>query len=261
MIWSRRRESFRHPKIYTTTPANKEFHISSRFIWLVIFLILSITLIWFLFYSNYFKVKTITIEGSLNPDVTGEIESLKGKNIFNLVLGNTEKDLAEKQSSIESIQIRRGIPDTLKVKVFVRNPVISWQTKGKTYFVDKNGIVFEQTSNEMTDEDLQKIPKVTDSRDLEVTPGTETLSPEFIDFVKTIADKFNEKTAANITEMKIGETTFQLEVRTDQGWYALFDTTRRPDVQLDVLKKMLDEHRDDIKEYVDLRVPGKAYLK
>lgn len=261
MIWNRRRESFRHPKIYTTTPENKEFHISARSVWLIIGVIFTIALLWFLFYSDYFKVKTITIEGSLNPDVTDEIEDLKGKNIFNLVLGNTEKDLAEKQSSIESIQIRRGIPDTLKVKVFVRNPVISWQTKGKTYFVDKNGIVFEQTSSEMTDEDLQKIPKVIDTRDLEVTSGTETLSPDFINFTKIIADKFNEKTAANITEMKIGETTFQLEVHADQGWYVLFDTTRKPETQLDVLAKMLNEHREDIHEYVDLRVEGRAYLK
>ncbi|MCL5795469.1 MAG: cell division protein FtsQ/DivIB [Patescibacteria group bacterium] len=197
----------------------------------------------------------------MNPDVASEIEKLRGKNIFTVVLSNTEVDLAKKQNSIESISIRRGVPDTLKIKVFVRNPLIGWKSQDKIYLIDKNGVVFERGEGIINDEEFAKLPVVNDTQNAKVSAGSQQVSPDLVNFVKYLADNFNAKTSANITELKIGETTLQLEARTDQGWFVLLDTLRSPEVQLNALKKLLSDNRDDIHEYVDLRVEGKAYLK
>lgn len=262
MAWfPQKRESFRQPKIYSTTPKDKGIYFSNRAILIIISVIVILILFWFLFYSSYFKISSITVEGSLNPDVAAEIEALKGKNILSLVLGNTEAKLVQKQTSIETIQIRRGIPDTLKIKVFVRNPIIAWKSQDKVYLIDANGIVFEQGQGDVVDNNAQKIPTVIDSQNLALTPGGQIVSVDFVNFVKKLSDKFSAKIQANITEIKVGETTYQVEVGTDQGWRVLLDTTRNADTQLDALKKILDQYRDQIHEYVDLRVEGRAYYK
>lgn len=262
MDYTQNRNDFKKRRIYSTTPSNQEgFYLSPKVIWLIIILMAIVGLLWFLFNSNYFKIRNINIEGSLNPDVAAEIESLRGKNIFTLVLGNTEEKLTKKQSSIASIEIHRGIPDTLKIKINVREPLISWKTGDKVYLIDKNGIVFQQSEITDNPDKMQKIPQVADSQNININAGGKILTGQFIDFTKTIWQKFHQVTDVNNTEMKIGETTFQLEIETDQGWHALFDTTRNPETELNALKKVLGEHRDQIHEYVDLRVEGRAYLK
>lgn len=255
--------SFRNPKIYTTTTRTSDqgFYISPTMV-MVFFIIAAIgVLVWFLFASSYFKVKNIIVEGSVNPDVQQEIENLKGQNILILTLGNTDQRLAEKQSSIKEIKIYRGIPDTLKIKVTVRQPVLVWKSQEKVYLISDEGVAFEQGEGTVVNEEGQQIPTINDSRNLEVVPGNQLVIDDFVGFVSDLISSFQPKIEANITELKIGETTFQIEAQTDKGYYVLFDTTRKAESQLIALKKILDNYSNDIHEYVDLRVEGRAYYK
>lgn len=264
MSWfnKKRTNYYRNPKIYTTTSSNDEgLYLSKKNIKYIGILLLVGIFLWWVLGSDYFKVKEIIIKGSLNSEVKAEIESFKGKNILTFVLGNTEKQLAQKQSSIKEINILRGIPDTLKIDVTVRKPIFSWKSQDKIYLVDENGIAFLEGEGVPISEEGTKLSLVVDTNNMSVEPGKRIVIPEFVDFVGDLVKYAPEKSSLNIGEMRVSETTFNLEADTDLGFRIRLDTTRNVITQLEVLKKIVDQYRDQIEEYVDLRVEGRVYYK
>lgn len=264
MSWikNRRINYYRNPKIYISASSNSEgVYLSRKSLGMILLIILILFFLWWILFSNFFKVKDIIIEGSLNPEVQSEIESFRNKNILTFVLGNTEKKLAEKQSSIKEINILRGIPDTLKINVTVRTPIISWKAGNKTYLVDEEGIAFEMGEGQVVNEEGKKIPLVIDSNNMSINPASKIVTSNFVTFISNLVRLAPEKAGININEIRIGETTFNIEADTDKGYRLRMDTARSAEVQLDVLKKIIDQYQDQIHEYVDLRVEGRVYYK
>ena len=104
-------------------------------------------------------------------------------------------------------------------------------------------------------------PLISDSKNLPVSLGASIVSPNFIAFVTNINDKFFETTNIKPTYFEIPQTTFDLYLYTEAGFYVKFNTMRSSSKQLENLKKVLVEKRDGVKEYVDLRIDGWAYYK
>lgn len=264
MSWVKRKNnySYRHPKVYRFSADDGEkIQISRKTFLMILGLATLLFIIWFLFGSNYFKVKEITTSGSLNPEVQSEIDSFKGKNIFTFVLGNTEEELKQKQSSINKISILRGIPDMLRINVEVRQPIIAWKSQDKTYYIDKNGIIFEFNGESADYWQNQKLPTVFDQKNLNFAVGKQIVSPDFVQFTVDVNKLIGEKTSKKFQEARINETTYQLEVLLDNNIRVLFDTLRKAEVQVNVLAKIFDQYQNDIHEYVDLRVEGRVYYK
>jgi hypothetical protein len=256
-----RHQYFRQPKIYAATPGEKKALFSrSIFIYSSIFILL-LVLAWFVWFSSYFKIKTIIISGSLNPEVAKEIDKFKGKNILFFQIGKIEKQLASGQTSISSLEIYKGLPNELKIKVNVREPKIIWQTKDRSYFIDGNGVVFELNNSTISDEEKLELPIIIDNKNVGVNLGTPIVTPDFVQYTLDLDKNFEGKIGTKIKEFRVNETTLQIEVVTEAGWRVLLDTSRDFNSQLTVLKKIFDQYGGDIKEYVDLRVEGRAYYK
>ncbi len=62
-----------------------------------------------------------------------------------------------------------------------------------------------------------------------------------------------------VTGFRIPESTFEVQAVTDQGYYALFDTTRSVSFQVDALKRAVGQAKPA--QYADLRVPGRVYVR
>lgn len=257
----RRSNFYKNPKIYTVTSKNdQEIKISPKFIKIGIILIIVILLGWFLFFSNYFKIKTIEISGTLNPEVKNSIDGFYGKNILTFRPGKIETDLAERQSSIQGLEIRRGLPNILKVQVNVRTPIIGWKTQDKIYYIDQDGIIFELTDTSSV-KNIETISIVEDTKNIPIVQGTPIVTEEFVDFIKDFISRLDEEQKIKLKSIKIVETTFQIESETDQGFRIILSTTGSLDNQMKALQKVLETKRQDIKEYVDLRIEGRVYYK
>jgi len=254
----RRQFDFRNPKIYRTTKKETNVSFNPKYIWLFLILILIGLAVWWFFYSQTFLIKNIEITGTVNDSIKAEIDKFYNKNIFLFVIGQSDMELAKKQTSIERLNIIKGIPDTLKIEVLVRKPDIRWKTKDKIYFIDENGIIFNlETQNE----DDNKLPCVVDGRNLEIKLGSKAVTSDFVDFIKKLAEKLPEESKKEIAEMRIEETTLHLTVKFKDSYQIFFDTLGSFDDQLYLLKKTIEKHNGEIKEYIDLRVDGKAYYK
>lgn len=270
--------SLRNPKIYVTTPdqtpwdkLQRRKRIATR----VFVLVFTLGIFWLLFFSKVFAVSAVLIDGPATQDMVARFEEFRGKNIFRLDSDRLEQELKSQYPHIKSITIFRGLPNALKVEVATRKEVLVWVTGGERYFIDFEGYPFAQAAHpdQTLAEALQDVveqpnidqypglPLVTDTRNAPITLGMPLVSPEFVVFVQTIYADFQETTGVGLTALKVGETTFQIEAATAENYTVFFDTTRKPTPQLTALKKILETNRQNVKEYVDLRVAGKAYLK
>jgi len=213
---------------------------------------------WLIFASNIFVVRTITVIGTVTPEVQQEINTLQGKHILLYSTHGMEDRLRAAQSSIDMLSISKGLPDTLLITVTQRKPALQWKSGNDEYMVDSAGVLFRLTE---TADSYKDLPSVVDQGALPVTPGSQVTSPAFVSFVRELADQFTREFPIGIDHIAIGQSMFELALHTDDGWYALFDTKRQVDPQLQALKDIIKHYHDAIHEYVDLRVSGKAFFQ
>jgi len=237
---------------------NPILNLSSKF-WgnLGFFFVLAIVF-WFIFFSNFFNIDEFIVEGNsliLEEDIKANFKT--GENIFLFDSNSVKQKIIYSNPIIEDVAIYRGIPNTLKVVVLEKKPSIVWVSSGQNYLIDNSGVVDKKISNqEFTD-----LVHITDKKNMPVKIASQLLSEDFIYFVDRINRDFFPATNLKLTEYYITETTFDLCVTTEAGFFVKFDTTRSIDKQLDDLKNILINYRENIHEYVDVRINGWGYYK
>lgn len=250
--------SFKQPKIYRVTrKENKKLQFNFKILWGFLVLVLIAIIMWWLFYSDFFNIKFIEINGELNESVFSDIEKFYGENILLFSIGQEDKQLSEKQTSIKSLNVVKGIPDTLIIDVNVRDPKIVWHTQGKEYYIDENGIIFNLSEAPNTD----SLVHIYDSKNLDVYLGSKIVTDEFIDFVEKINNNLPNRVDKEIEKIEIAETTMYVKVTLRDSYYIYFSTENDVDDQLEIIDRLDKKNGEGIGEYVDLRVNSKAYYK
>lgn len=216
-------------------------------------MILVVILGYLFFYSSFFKIKKVIAD---NPALTEEfLNQYRGQNIILLSTKKVQQEVTQKLPYIENIKVIRGLPNTLRIETQTYQPVLIWQTQNHQYSVDSGGLVIDEANG------LLDLPIIRDNKNLPVQIKQLVVSQNFIEFIKKIQNRFIDKVGFKTTYFEINETIFQVDALTDQGWLVKFDTTRSIDDQLDDLSKLLSEHKDEVSEYVDVRVEGRVYYK
>lgn len=255
-----KRDNFRQTKVFTPqdighfSQSNPGKNKSSKFVKiLLVFIIILSGLVYLFFYSPIFKIKNIIVEGvSLEGNA---FENLKGKNILFINTADVKSELSQKYPELNIIKIVKGLPDTLKIKLEEHQAKILWQTQGKNYLVDSNGVIFKEIEGE------SDLPQVKDNKDLAVVLNQPVVTTNFINFIAELNANFNQETGLIIDRYAVNETIFQIDAVTVLGWKVIFDTTRKAQDQLSDLSRFLKDHQSEVKEYVDVRVEGRVYYK
>ncbi|MCX6810654.1 MAG: FtsQ-type POTRA domain-containing protein [Candidatus Berkelbacteria bacterium] len=227
--------------------------------WGNIFLILLILVaLWLIYYSSFFKIKEIIIEGNtLVPSQQILNNVTTGQNIFRFSISSAQERIMESSPMIADVAIYRGIPNALKIVVLERKPQMVWLSAGNYYLVDDAGVVDKQISSD----EFVNLIHVSDQKNMPVKIGEQLISAGFISFAENISNKFFIITNIHPTGYYITETTFDIYVQTDAGFYVKFDTIRNVDKQLENLKNIIIAYRPNIHEYIDVRINGWAYYK
>lgn len=223
----------------------------------VIYLILLLAFTYFLFFSDYFKIKDVMVEGNqlvAKENILKEVPS--NSNIFRLSVSKIIDNILENNTEIKNAQVYRGIPNALKIVVLEYDNKLIWESGGQKYLMSAQGRVTKSIGDEQ-----YNYPRVIDSKNIAVRPGDEIVSPSFVSFVLNINSHCFETTNLTPLYYQVPETTFDLYMYTDAGYYIKLNTLRSSAKQLDNLKKVLVSKKPEIKEYVDLRVDGLAYYK
>lgn len=245
----------RIPKVYSAPKDQIKKPVPKFVKYFIFILAIIVGLAYVLFFSSVFTIKNIATEGSPSDETLTYLDQFKGRNIFMIRAKEIASVVEEKNTQFKTVDVSLGIPSTLRVIFTERLPVAVWQTNGKNYLLDENAIVFTQT--DAVDKDLMI---VVDNKNIEVKPPVQISSSNFIDFLKNVNSKIGQL-GMKISKFEIGETTFQVDAMTDKNIKIIFDTTRSVSDQMDAAEKTYKEKKDEIKQYMDVRVEGKVYYQ
>jgi len=251
---------YRSPKIYRPTLGREKpkFKLSPARLKFVLILVILFGILYYFFASPQFRVKDIIVEGNslVSRD---EIVSIlpTDENIFLFNTDKSRSEIVSKFPEIKQVEIYRGIPDALKIVVLERENKIVWQTNTDLYYVSAKGYV----TRKITTDQIRGLPVVVDTKTLPVKLGQELVSPNFVAFITNVFSSFQDEEGIKPLNFEIPETTFNINLKTEAGFYVKLNSLRSSQKQLGDLKKILTQYKDNIHEYVDLRVDGWAYYK
>lgn len=252
----------RNPMILTTTQKEPvALYIPKSVIKGILFLIIGGGLIYFFILSQYFKIDKIIYQGNISQEAKEKMENYKGRNI--LVINNFDlaTQIKEAYPQAYSVSVYKGLPNVLKVVTTERTVAMIWQSNGKDYLVDQVGVAFREVDEAIVQEKWSGLVKVTDGSNFPVTLGKRLISTKFIEFVAYVHNNFASVTGVKLTQILVQETSFHPVFVTELGWRVILDGNRSASYQLEDLKKIIDKHKTEIKEYVDLRTEGYGYWK
>ena len=266
------------PKIYQRTYREAKFQTSSRVqrnFYLILSILVAGGLVYLCFFSNFFKIKKITIVN--NKDVQlNQVEEIinpilsyprflifPGNNIFLVARENIKTALSSKIFQIENLEIKKKYPDVLKIVVYEKEPKLIWVTQDKTYFVDKEGEICYEISSELLNN--TELPIVHDNLGKEVKPKDKVLNEEVITAIENIQKRFQVKTENKILYFEVpAAMASEIHVKTEKGFKVYFSCQRNIDVQLDDLQAVIAHQvKDQVGHinYIDLRIEGWVYYK
>ncbi|MBF0521668.1 MAG: cell division protein FtsQ/DivIB [Candidatus Omnitrophica bacterium] len=108
-------------------------------VWGVIFICQSIKQC--LVQSDYFKVKVITIDPSLQSITKRDLRNVLGKSIVFVNLQEVESDLLKKYPAVSALQVEKHFPNQISIKAKRRFPLVQVRTGRGSFLLDNSGVV------------------------------------------------------------------------------------------------------------------------
>lgn len=227
-------------------------------------LVLSLVIIAALFVvKQIFAIKTVNVKATTR---TSEIQTDATKSITgswwqdNLITFNSDVLVAKLSAAdpmIASISVRRQWPNGVTLTVGLKTPSIGWVSGDQPYVIDLDGIAIGSLPAG------SKLPVVLDGSNLPVTIGKKVATGKFVQYIRDVTPAL-AAAGVNVVALQVKDTTLDLYVVTDKGFYILLDTSRPVGDTVSDLNHVLTAlatQKHTPAEYIDLRIPNKAYYK
>lgn len=230
----------------------KKSILKNSFFWIALGITILIFLLsYFLFFSDFFRIRNIEISGNQKTE-TQIIENLieRDKNIFLFNSEKNKENILNNIFQITQVGINKKLPCILKIEIEEREPV-AVVCQNECFYIDKQGMVFERTTE---DGQIPKINNLNLQKDLKL--GDKVLDEENLNQILIIESAFKKDLGILVGSMELASER-RLNVFTSQGWQAYFDIQKDISWQITELKSILEkeiplEKREKLK-YIDLR--------
>ena len=233
----------------------EEFKFSRKIVVYVAYLIIIGLAFYFVFISNFFRIKSISVENVKSVEIEDYVNSsLLGKNILLMLPGRYLEDLVAKFPVLEQARIVRGLPDTVRVIIDEREQKFIWCNLKACYEVDNNGYIFNEV------EKTSAAVALTDLGNVEISELKQVASKNFIKFFVKALEQIGDA-GIEVTEAQIDKTTFKLEFISAEGWRIIMDTSGSLNNQVSAVRQVFEKNKPDIHEYIDVRVEGVVFIK
>lgn len=228
---------------------------------------------WFLFYTDVFAIKAVTIvdarphtEEATRNIVKKALEGLPPYgSIFFINTDDLKMNIESALAQVRTLQVTRSLPSTIKIIVQEKQPSLLLVSNGSYYFVDDQGIPYEEAHLDTLPGIV--LPTVHNADDkAKVTIGVAVVAPEFVDFVEYVQQHLPEYINAQVARIQIPSLAArEVHFVMDTNWELKLDVTRDKEQQLNILKRLVTEmiSEDELEtlDYIDLRIPNRVYYK
>ncbi len=213
-----------------------------------------------------FHVQNISVEGTSRPELVSQTtrETLNQHPLWTNLLTLSANSLAQAVTRAQTEQIdqvsvsKRWFNRGISVRAVDRGPSLQWQSSGQLYDVDQTGKLIRLTGRS------SNLPLVIDTSNVTVSINDQVVSRQFVDFVKTVTSAMQSQLNLTAKQSRVAETTNELMIDTTAGFYIRFALSRAVDEQIKEASSILSEAKaknTPPHEYVDVRLPYKAYYK
>jgi len=253
----KKRTSFRKPH----KVKRKKSILKSRFFWLTILVLIVVGGFFYLIsFSSFFQITKIEIRGNekiseqkikeiIQPHIEHQIVFWKTRSIFLANLKETNNFLSETFPNIAQVELKRNFPEALIISIQERIPVAIFEHQNRKFFIDKEGIVFE----EPVEGTLFSIESLVFKG--EIGLGKRVLEKEIMTKILEIKQALNQKEIPII--MAVIATEDRLNIRTQENWEIYFNL--REDISRQifnlgiVIQEKIPLERRKTLERIDLR--------
>lgn len=176
------------------------------------------------------------------------------------------------EGDVLAAKLTRTIPDAvgvtvehnlllsrLSINVTNQTPALRWQSRGVQYRLSDHGFVLA-----LADETDAALPVVFDEANLDVTQKDQIVPRDFVTFVRQFDSAATARQLAVVDRFVSGSTREMRVTLADKAYALRLSTLRSADTQLDELAR-LERYFSQVgkraREYVDLRIPGRAYWR
>ncbi len=209
------------------------------------------------------RVDQNMVQEKIDPLLAGSRWGLFPKRVLFVVSPTEIKELVKNSASaILSVDVRKELPNILKVEITEREPLAIWSAAGQFFFIDKEGIAYDKILRSESKD--ANISLITDEHNKPTVEGDRVITNDTLKFVRTISDSFS-------TVGDLGVNFFiapsrlapDLTLVTSEGWKVVFDTSSDADLQISTLREVLKSKVSNTNQlnYVDLRIPGRVFIK
>lgn len=243
-------------------------------IFIFLFIVLIFGILWFLFYSNFFKIKNITASGGgkISPSEIEKISWDEADNNFfvlfpkrNIILFNT-KNVSERLNekySFNELTISKKFPNQINISYNEKKYAFVWKEDDKLYFAGIGGEVISET----VEEEIfgKNYPLIENLSDVKISNRQISIDHSYIDFAILAFSKLkNYSDEFKVSKLILDNEVNTVKIQLIDGPTVYFNTERSVDEQVDKLRIIKNEKiKDDFahKIYIDLRVGNSVYYR
>ncbi|MBU0732269.1 hypothetical protein KKC88_05305 [Patescibacteria group bacterium] len=223
-------------------------------VWLTIFFVIFSGGVFFIFFTPFFQISTISIDGNKNitqDELNNIIEDFKSSRKLlilprnNMLFFGVEEAQAavtenlQNKFALEDIDVIKNYPDGVEIRIVERIPGLLWVSDNNKYLLDINGVPTEQLKDEKEE---SKYPNIVDKNKTKVEPGKQIISEKLVDFVLELDKVFEQKTNLKIREYSIPQ--IQCQEKTYVAEKILADEIESEDNE-----EVKQKKKDILKEY------------
>ena len=177
----------------------------------IITVLIALGVIYFFFYSSYFRINTVEIQGNLEltydqiryevnkPFAARRLIFFRQSNFFIYNKKAAEKALWD-TFVLEKVDIRKKLPNKIIVTLKEKIPNLTLINQNRYYYLDREGIVTHSINQA---EVKPNFPIVEDLNERNIKLKDQILSKEMIEAIFTLNEKFNSKTNTGIDRFLI----------------------------------------------------------
>lgn len=230
-----------------------------------------IVLAWLLFFSNLFKINKIEVSG-VSDDRAGEVESIAGalaadkffgrNNLLLFSTGRFKTALNEKYY-LQSLNIKKSLPHTLKISLREMQPAAIWLQDGKYFQIDGQGDIINQV--DPLNISRQSLPLIENLTGSKIDGRKISLDQAAVEYITGLFNEFkDQKHGFEVEKFIVDQDTATVKMAVMDGPKIYFNVKDNAAAQASRLDLIIKEKLKDSfksKKYIDLRYSGNIYIK
>lgn len=259
-------------KLKKSRKAARELSKKFKIIIFLIFVFI-IAAAWSIFYSGFFKIKNIIVEGEgrIDPKFIEQLSwdfvnkgfyiIIPQDNIF-IFNNNKLKLVLLEKYAFNDLQIIKKLPNTVKIKFNEKSYAMIWQENGNYYYADSNGYIIDEVN---LLEVKQKDYPIVENASVQIIKKKQvSVEPAYLNYILNLFKHLRDLEDFKIDRFKIDNEKSTVKIILQDGPEIYFSITRDMDDQIEKLLVIKREKlQDDFnsKTYLDLRIGNSVYYR